>query len=129
MKSCKKCGETKPLSAFYPNKQCSQGVTGTCRECTADRRNQWYADNRERRQEVANKANQDRKREAVEAFGDKCFDCGMTYKQCVYQFHHLDPKEKDINPSEAFKSPRKMWEELRKCVMLCANCHMVRHYG
>ena len=129
-KSCKVCGESKPLSEFHKNKQCSMGVVGTCRTCTGDRISRWYSDNRKRRQEVANEKNRKRKRQLVEHFGDKCLDCGQSFPQCVYQFHHLDPKEKDVNPSYAItQKPSKMWEELSKCVMLCANCHLIRHYG
>lgn len=129
MKVCRKCGEEKPLNAFYPNKSCSLGVTGTCRICSKERLTKWYDETRGTRNENATKRNQDRKRMAVDRFGDKCHDCGNTYPQCVYQFHHLDGDDKDVNPSKAFSSITRMWSELSKCVMLCANCHMIRHYG
>lgn len=129
-KICRVCKTEKQLSAFYPNKSCKQGVTGTCRECSRTRINQWYSDNRSARQTQANEYSRKRKREVVDHFGDKCNDCGNTYPQYVYQFHHLDPESKDVNPSHAIsKNPTKMWEELKKCVMLCANCHMIRHHG
>lgn len=129
-KTCRVCNEEKDLKDFHPNKQCKQGVTGTCRSCSRVRINDWYAENRNRRQSVANEANRRRKREIVEHFGDKCLDCGNTYPQYVYQFHHLDPSQKDFNPSHGVsKKHSEMWKELSKCVMLCANCHMIRHYG
>lgn len=129
LKSCAVCKEEKELKDFYPNKQCSLGVTGTCRNCSRERINKWYSDNRKERQKAANSLNQKRKRLIVDHFGDRCLDCGNTYPQCVYQFHHLDPKCKDVNPSYALsKRPSEMWKELDKCVMLCANCHMIRHH-
>jgi len=128
-KSCTVCKEEKLLKEFYPNKQCKLGVTGTCRSCSRERISKWYSDNRKERQNAANRLNQKRKREIVDYFGDKCLDCGNTYPQCVYQFHHLEPKGKDVNPSYALsKRPSEMWKELNKCVMLCANCHMIRHH-
>lgn len=66
----------------------------------------------------------------VEHFGDKCYDCDTTFPQCVYEFHHLDPNEKDVNPSKALTwSEDRMWKELNKCIMLCSNCHKIRHFG
>ena len=127
-KVCRVCKEEKPLSEYHKNKQCLGGVVATCRSCTGDRISQWYKDNRRRRQEAANTKNRERKREIVEHFGDKCLDCQQTYPQYVYQFHHLDPTQKDVNPSEAMtRAPERMWEEFNKCVMLCANCHIIRH--
>lgn len=61
--------------------------------------------------------------------GEKCGDCKNSFPAPVYEFHHLNPKEKERNPSYLF---RKGWkateEELLKCVMLCANCHRIRHW-
>lgn len=127
VKTCRKCEEIKPLADFHPNKTCSKGVVGTCRVCTRERISKWYSDNRSERQEAANRRSRDRKREAVIQFFDRCKDCKQSFPDYVYEFHHLDPNEKDVNPSEAFSSPK--WEkELDKCVMLCANCHRIRHH-
>lgn len=129
-KMCRKCLCSKPISEFHPNKACSLGVTGTCRECNRERINKWYKNNQLRRQEVANEANQRKKRMMVDHFGGKCHDCGGSFPLCVYAFHHLDPSQKDYNPSRAIQlGEEKMWKELDKCVMLCANCHMIRHHG
>lgn len=129
-KNCNNCREYMPLFEFNKNKSCINGRTGTCKTCTSKARKQWYADNRQRRQEAANQRNQERKRLIVDHFGDKCHDCGNTYQQCVYEFHHLDPTQKDVNPSKALSwSEERMWQELNKCIMLCSNCHKVRHFG
>lgn len=129
-KVCTICKEDKPISDYHPNKHCKFGVVGTCKLCSKIRTTKWYSENRTRRQEVANTRNRDRKSDAVEMFGNKCHDCGQSYPQCVYQFHHLDPTKKDVNPSKALsRGVDKMLEELKKCVMLCANCHMIRHFG
>lgn len=129
-KTCRLCKEPKPLTEYHPNKQCKFGVTGTCKPCSALRVRQWYSDNRSRRQEASNSRNRDRKSKVVAHFGGKCLDCQQSFPQCVYQFHHLDPNVKEKNPS-AYMSGRsdKMWNELSKCVMLCANCHLIRHHA
>lgn len=48
MKTCQKCQKTKPLEEFTKNKECKDGRTGTCQQCTNERSNQWKRDNRER---------------------------------------------------------------------------------
>lgn len=129
-KVCNKCKTWLPLTAFSRNKECSLGVVGTCRQCENERVTKWYRDNRKRRQQAMNERNRKRKRLVVEHFGDKCLDCGQTYPQCVYEFHHLDPSQKDWNPSQSLShSEERMWQELNKCVMLCSKCHKIRHFG
>lgn len=128
-KECRICKEVKPLTDYHPNKTCKKGVVGTCKICYKVRIKLWYAENRARRQEVANTRNRTRKQQAVERFGGKCHDCQGVFPQCVFEFHHLDPTQKDVNPSSALTySEDKIWAELDKCVMLCSNCHKIRHF-
>lgn len=65
---------------------------------------------------------------AVRHFGGECADCGGEFPPCVYDFHHVDGS-KEKNPSVALRGS---WEEalkeLQKCVMICSNCHRLRHY-
>lgn len=130
VRECQNCGETKSLEDFNFNKQCSKGRTRTCKSCTSAKRTTWYKDNRSRRQYAANKRNRDRKKLVVEHFGDRCADCKQSYQQCVYEFHHLDPNQKDYNPSKSMShSLERMWAELDKCIMVCSNCHKIRHWG
>ena len=70
-----------------------------------------------------------RKQQAVDYMGGKCADCSAAYPAAVYDFHHLNPAEKDMDPQKALRSS---WDkakvELDKCVLLCANCHRIRHF-
>lgn len=126
-KTCRICNELKPLPAFHPNKTCKLGVVGTCRICTLNRIKGWYRENQSVRQKRANERNKDRKRYWVEMKGGKCNDCGGMFPYCCYDFHHLE--DKDINPSRAIStSLERAEEELSKCVLLCANCHRIRHF-
>jgi hypothetical protein len=61
----------------------------------------------------------------VREAGGRCRRCG--YDRCIgaLQFHHLDPdhKESNIALCGVARSLKRMREEAKKCVLLCANCH------
>lgn len=60
--------------------------------------------------------------------GGKCFDCGLVSAPCVYDFHHENGSDKDASVSR-LQTWEKIEKELQKCVMLCANCHRLRHHA
>jgi hypothetical protein len=71
------------------------------------------------------------KRKAVEYLGGQCVDCGIRsdYPD-IFDFHHLLPDEKTAKIArllDTTKSWEKVCVELDKCVLLCANCHRIRH--
>ena len=67
------------------------------------------------------------KRKLVEYMGDKCSHCGNSYPDVVYDFHHLDPKTKEISTNLRSRSFENAVKELQKCIMLCSNCHRIEH--
>ena len=73
--------------------------------------------------------NRNRKLALIEHMGGKCKDCLGTFPPSVYEFHHVDPSIKDAKASIMFTKglTAPVIEELKKCVMLCANCHRIRH--
>ena len=65
--------------------------------------------------------------------GGKCEKCGYNKCEGALHFHHLNPKEKEftvsqINLNEYF-TLEKLYREVDKCVLLCANCHAEEHYS
>lgn len=46
-KRCKKCGEVKPLGAFYRASANSDGRRGACKDCNLAAKRKWYEQNRE----------------------------------------------------------------------------------
>lgn len=77
---------------------------------------------------VTNKRRYEIKNKAIKYLGSICIDCKNTFEDCVYDFHHLDPKEKDFQISSAHcRSWEKIKKELDKCALLCSNCHRTRH--
>lgn len=71
------------------------------------------------------------KKELVSLLGGKCFHCGATGHQAMFDLHHVNPKEKSFAiSSDAYT---RKWEtvllEAKKCVLLCKNCHALHHIG
>lgn len=66
-----------------------------------------------------------RKKHLVELKGGKCEICGYDKCQRALQFHHLNPSEKQfgISSKGLTHSKIKMEEEVKKCMLVCANCH------
>jgi hypothetical protein len=78
---------------------------------------------------VANKRRKDLRQRAVEYLGGKCCICG--YSKCIgaMDFHHIESQIKDFTISSRMTSWEAIEKELRKCVLLCSNCHREAHDG
>ena len=73
------------------------------------------------------------KQKIIDYLGGKCQRCGLIspYSE-IYDCHHKNPKEKDINIGHigrqiASKSFELLKPELDKCILLCSNCHRIIH--
>lgn len=75
----------------------------------------------------------ERKRILVERAGGRCVMCGFTPQNhvdyAVFDFHHRRPEEKSfrVQPGSN-RTLEATLAELRKCDVLCANCHRRHHY-
>lgn len=69
-------------------------------------------------------------RKVIEEFkrGATCERCGFADIRCL-QFHHPDDnKEFDVGGSANFYGVEKIMAEMKKCKLLCANCHIILHH-
>lgn len=101
-----------------------------CRECQKEYRHQHYLLNQ---QKYINKAKQYRN-DFINWFVGikktlKCEKCGDE-RYWVLDFHHTDPKNKDLEISKLIHgcNKEKILSEMKKCVVLCANCHRDFHF-
>ncbi len=85
---------------------------------------------KQKHREQAKARGRKRKLMAVDYLGGRCNDCGGQFHPAIFEFHHENPEEKDLDPSQALQMA---WDnfkkELEKCVLLCANCHRYRHHN
>jgi hypothetical protein len=59
-----------------------------------------------------------------------CYICGYSRSSAALEFHHTNPDEKEMAPSQlSGYSMKRIKSEISKCVILCANCHREVHAG
>jgi hypothetical protein len=130
MKTCLKCQKIKELDKF-PNKTASKdGKHPYCKECKST-----YYDHKywKQKKEKGLPTNESRKknREWVNDYKKslQCAKCGES-RYYVLDFHHTEPDKKDGNISEMLgrHSIKRVQDEIRKCIVLCKNCHGEFHY-
>jgi hypothetical protein len=63
-----------------------------------------------------------------EAKGEFCLDCGGSFPSFVLQFDHVRGIKKfTLSVDQASrKSMKAVREEIEKCDVVCANCHLIR---
>lgn len=62
--------------------------------------------------------------------GGKCACCGYDKCQSALELHHINPNEKSFTISEHCNwGWEKIKNEIKKCVLICANCHREIHAG
>ena len=59
-----------------------------------------------------------------------CARCNENHIACM-DFHHINPSEKEYEVSALISSKMftKAYKEIKKCIVLCSNCHRKLHYN
>lgn len=116
-KICSKCGIEKPITEFNWRSKKDGTHRSECKECHCKFMKNKYSDKREEVQLL---------KESL-----KCQKCGYNSYGAALDFHHLDPSQKDQRVVRLISnrySLDKVKEEIKKCIVLCANCHRVFHW-
>ncbi len=128
MKKCNSCGIEKDECEFPKDKTHKDGLSSLCKECRNKRSDNW----RKANQEKFLSYQKDRLKNGqayVNELKSNCVKCNES-RPYVIQFHHINPSEKEfeLGSSGVFKSKFKIDSEVKKCICLCANCHMEYHW-
>lgn len=111
MQKCAKCLIDKRKKEFY--RKNGKRLQSYCKQCLLNyQMARWHK----------------RKLEAIAYKGGKCSRCGYNQHWAALCFHHLRDKELNWNKARQVSRER-MFKELDKCELLCANCHMEHHAG
>ena len=115
-KKCSKCGKELPLSSF-PWRDKNKGTyRADCKECHSNYMKQQYQQKKQKIQNLKSNLT--------------CAKCGDK-RGYVLDFHHINPKEKQetiARLTSNTSSLQKIYNEIKKCIVLCANCHREFHY-
>ena len=115
-KICSKCKRELPLSAFPWRDKTKGTYRAECKECHSNYMKQKYQQKKEEVQELKSQM--------------ACAKCGET-RGYVLDFHHIDPKNKENTIARLTSNTsniNKVYDEIKKCIVLCANCHREFHY-
>lgn len=128
MKTCTVCKQEKPLSLF--NKK-GAGLQSRCRACQKTYYKNYYesCDKEKARLKVRNEAVRQEIKDYIRKLKDvPCMDCGNRYPYYVMDFDHRNPKEKEFKIAQMVNSGNlsKVKSEIKKCDVVCANCHRIR---
>lgn len=90
-----------------------------------------YADRAEYMKAAVKKRRKKLKQLAVEYKGGACNFCGYDTCPDALDFHHINEDEKSFGLSQngLTRSWERVKQELKKCVLVCANCHRELHAG
>jgi hypothetical protein len=127
-KTCSKCKKTKPVQQFSKSSRRKDGRQDWCKECTRIRDKERYHESKEQHKKW-NKTRVDKNFNKVTDYlcTNKCADCGES-DPVVLEFDHRDPSKKvdDIANMIRYASWKRIEKEMKKCDVVCANCHKRR---
>lgn len=127
---CKNCGP-KPISEFY--RHATRGFQSLCKQCKSEYNQEHYRRNakvyKQRALQSNRKIKAERRRWIMEYLAQHpCTQCGED-DPVVLDFHHKSRRRKVQTVSNLI-SRLVPWEqvlaEIKKCEVLCANCHRRR---
>lgn len=92
--------------------------------------NDWYQKNKERQKAASAKNKRMYRQKWLEYKTSlSCVKCGAKHP-AILDFHHVirDPGKRSVNRLIANGAYNAVFEELKKCIPLCANCHRILHW-
>ena len=129
-KICGKCKQEKPCSSFALNRTKPTGLQSYCRECkkACDAKHYKQPGIKEK-QKLRNRTNERKNKVILNKIkvNISCIVCSEN-DTCCLDFHHCDIKFDNIS-NLINRSPRKAFEEILKCVVICSSCHRKLHAG
>jgi hypothetical protein len=114
-KKCKECGETHPK--YFP-----KSVKTLCTQCTCKTK---YIDTIKPAIEVGKERNVKAK-----LAREKCKDCNLVItneNSIMFEWDHVNPCNKTFAISKMnMRKDELYYEEIKKCDLVCSNCHSIR---
>lgn len=115
-KTCTKCGKTLPITDFNWRNKAKGTRRSECKYCHSAYMKQKYQQKKRQIQQLKSQM--------------KCAKCGES-RGYVLDFHHLNPEQKENTIARMTSNNYeldKVYDEIKKCIVLCANCHREFHH-
>jgi hypothetical protein len=126
-KRCCTCGVVKPLDEFNRLGRAKDGRQPRCRQCHKD----WHAEHKEHHNALIHARTRRLRMELATRIVEylkshPCVDCGED-NPVVLEFDHLRDKVDNVSGLvRRLTSWQAIEDEIRKCEVVCANCHRIR---
>lgn len=137
MKQCTKCSKLKPKTEFYVKDKKSGRLHAQCKTCYKEHRKSTYKEHYEKYRNEYLERGKIRRAKLRAEFrsnmlkfldGKACIKCGENDIR-VLELDHIDATQKDFSISHAVRIGKnwiQVQEEIKKCQILCANCHKIK---
>jgi hypothetical protein len=131
LRKCYRCGQSKPVDDFSWRRRHKGQRDSFCKPCRSAYGREHYLANKERyiaqAAVVKERVARERTFWLIEYFKTHpCVDCGQD-DPVVLEFDHvLGEKEFDVGRAVYGRNWESILEEIRKCEVVCANCHRRR---
>lgn len=133
---CSSCREDKETDEFNYRNKIKNLRHKRCKACTRKESSNWNSNlsTKKRRSRIESKKSSSYRRAQVYQIKlyeylhtNGCSFCGEN-NPVVLDFDHIDPSCKEFNLSDSprKKSWNKILEEIKKCQVLCSNCHRIK---
>ncbi|MDD3412373.1 MAG: hypothetical protein PHY47_00045 [Lachnospiraceae bacterium] len=128
------CGQKLKLyDEHYRTRSFISGHNGRKYKDPKQHKREWNYRNKEQKQIYKRKRLHKIKSDFILDKGGECSHCKIKYNfknAAIFDFHHIDPKEKEYNLGQGTVNKIKLSvlkEELKKCILICSNCHRLIH--
>jgi hypothetical protein len=133
-KVCTKCGARKQLDQFHVKDKQRGTRRARCKPCWSIYRRQHYLENQSKYIKMSRARVVEHRRRLrfliLEAKAKPCADCDLSYPPWVMQFDHVRGRKLFHLGAyrEDYVSVPTLLNEIKKCDVVCANCHADRTY-
>ncbi len=97
-----------------------------CKPCHNKYTRQHYKENKAAYLESARRSEKRRMDFIREVKNVPCADCKKRYHYCQMDFDHIEKKDFDIGTDGKSVSKERLLIEIKKCEVVCSNCHRMR---
>ena len=130
LRRCARCREWKPGEEFHASRT---GQFSYCRDCRNEYDRAYYQRRGRAARLIRSRAHRGRARGWMVSLKDglPCKDCGELFPVWVMHWDHLPEFEKiaAISTMVGSRTRDAILEELKKCELVCGNCHVMRTVG